>query len=160
MTNTERHPASFRDPSGFVFKKNNEIFRKINPIYFRQYDRFMKSGLYEELSHKKLIIDHNEDYRNDKEIIIKPRHIDFISYPCEWSFEQLRDAALLTLNIQKIALKYDFLLKDATAYNVTFHNGRPCFIDTLSFDFYKNGAPWNAYGQFISHFLSPLLLSK
>ena len=52
------------------------------------------------------------------------------------------------------------VLKDATAFNVQFHKGKPVFIDTLSFDIYNNGDPWGAYGQFCRHFLSPLLLAK
>src|SRR5690606_13342956 len=49
---------------------------------------------------------------------------------------------------------------DASAYNVTFHKGKPVFIDTLSFDFYEEGTPWRAYKQFITHFFGPLVLAK
>jgi hypothetical protein len=83
-----------------------------------------------------------------------------VSYPYEWSFSQLQDAALLTLSVHLAALNHGMVLKDATAFNVQFVDAKPVFIDTLSFDFYQEGAPWVAYGQFCRHFLAPLLIMK
>ena len=76
----------------------------------------------------------------------------------EWCFSQLKDAALLTLRLQKAALAHGMSLKDATAYNVAFSNGRAVWIDTLSFETLKPGKPWVAYGQFCQMFLAPLAL--
>src|SRR5690606_1323025 len=90
--------------------------------------------------------------------VIQPHVVPFISYPYEWCFSQLKDAALLTLRIQKIALKHGMSLKDASAYNIQFSEGRPIFIDSLSFEKPKPNAPWVAYGQFTRHFLAPLAL--
>ena len=84
----------------------------------------------------------------------------FFSYPYEWSFSQYKHAALHTLKLQKYCLNHGYSLKDATAFNITYHNGRPIFVDTLSFDFYKEGEPWRAYRQFLMHFFAPLLLAK
>jgi len=92
--------------------------------------------------------------------IIEPDQVPFITYPYEWSFSQLKDAALLTLRIHLEALNHRMVLKDATAFNIQFVAGRPLFIDTLSFDFYHDNDPWVAYGQFCRHFLAPLLLMK
>ena len=86
--------------------------------------------------------------------------IPFISYPYEWSFSQLKAAALLTLDIQLRAIKKGLTLKDATAYNVQLNNGKPIFIDTTSFEIYQEGSPWVAYKQFCQHFLAPLLFFK
>ncbi len=90
--------------------------------------------------------------------VIRPEVIDFISYPYEWSFGMLRDAALLTLDAQALAFEAGFTLRDATAYNVQFRRGRPILIDTLSFERAEEGAPWIAYRQFCEHFLAPLAL--
>jgi hypothetical protein len=90
--------------------------------------------------------------------VIQPERVPFISYPYEWSFSQLKDAALATLSIQKRALKLDMSLKDASAYNIQFVRGKPTLIDTLSFELYKEGEPWVAYKQFCQHFLAPLAL--
>ncbi len=93
--------------------------------------------------------------------VIKPEQIRFLSYPYEWSFTQLKDAALLTLNIQKEALLSGMTLKDASAYNIQFQDGHPILIDTLSFAAYQEGEAWIAYKQFCQHFLAPLaLMSK
>ena len=149
-------PLSFKDPDGFIFYKDNQLFRQINSSYKENYNLLIKSGLYDELVKKKYLIPHKEI---DSSKIIKPEPIPFISYPYEWSFSQLKDAALLTLEIMKIALKYNMILKDATSFNIQFLKGKPIFIDTLSFEKYTDGRPWVAYRQFCEQFLGPLALS-
>ncbi|WP_200901009.1 class I SAM-dependent methyltransferase [Thermincola ferriacetica] len=90
--------------------------------------------------------------------IIQPERVPFISYPYEWSFSQLKNAALTTLRIQKTALQFGMSLIDATAYNIQFFGWKPVHIDTLSFKKYNDGEPWSAYKQFCQHFLAPLAL--
>ncbi len=158
MENT-RHTSSFRDPSGFVFTEDNLLKRIIFPIYFKQYNALNDSGFFNKLFHNQLLVPHQELKKSATEIHIQPEQIPFISYPYEWSFNQYKEAALLTLKIQKYSLEHGFSLKDASAFNVTFHNGQALFIDTLSFDFYNENEPWRAYKQFITHFLAPLLLA-
>jgi len=154
--------VSFRDPSGFLFIKDDVLYRQINGSYSKEYDLLFSSGLYKKLTEKNLLLSHEESavpgLTELAHKVIKPEFIDFISYPYEWSFPQLKDAALATLKIQKIALKHGMSLKDASAYNIQFHNGAPVFIDTLSFEAYKEGQPWVAYRQFCQHFLAPLAL--
>lgn len=156
--------SSFRDPSGFLFYQDNQIFRQVNLIYKSDYDLLMSSGLYKKLVDEHLLIEHKEvtdqqtsDLANCYKII-QPTKIPFISYPYEWSFSQLKDAALLTLKIQKIAIEHNMSLKDSSAYNVQFLKGKPIFIDTLSFEALRQDRPWVAYKQFCQHFLVPLAL--
>ncbi len=151
-------PSSFRDPSGYIFLKNKQLYRQINQNYFYNYSLFKKSGLCDELINKKLLVKHQEISKSKNSILIKPEFIPFISYPYEWSFSQFKDAALLTLSIQQIALDHNMSLKDASAYNIQFLHGQPILIDTLSFEKYKKGEPWVAYKQFCQHFLAPLVL--
>jgi hypothetical protein len=153
------HSSSFRDPSGYIFVENDEIKRTINPIYFKQYNALTESGFYNSLFKNGLLIPHEELSNSEQEIIIKAEKIPFITYPYEWSFNMYKEAALLTLRLQKYSLEKGFSLKDATAFNVTFHKGKAIFIDTLSFDFYLENSPWRAYKQFITHFFGPLLLA-
>lgn len=161
MTKTNNiHEASFRDPSGYMFHDGGTLRRVINPIYFPQYRKLTESGFYKTLINNNLLISHKETSVSEEKIVITPEKIPFIINPYEWCFEQYKHAALLTLKIQKYALSKGFILKDASAYNVTFHKGKPIFIDTLSFDFYEENTPWRAYKQFITHFLGPLVLSK
>ncbi|MDE0951851.1 MAG: hypothetical protein OSA45_11335 [Halioglobus sp.] len=124
----------------------------------------MESGLYEKLVSRGLLVSHEETVdgsvtgTTDCYKILKPQQIPFISYPYEWSFSQLKDAAMLTLRVQHEAIKHGFILKDASAYNVQFIDSKPVFIDTLSFEKYVPGSPWVAYKQFCQHFLAPLAL--
>lgn len=155
--------ASFRDPSGFLFTKNDSLYRQINKLYKEDFDYLLKSGLYKELVHQGLLIPHEEVSNTLAQTesaykVIKPTKIPFISYPYEWAFSQLKDAALTTLKIQKIALEHNMSLKDASAFNIQFFEGKPILIDTLSFEKYKEGEPWVAYKQFCQHFLAPLAL--
>ena len=155
--------ASFRDPSGFLFSRNGIIYRQINRAYAEDYARLMDSGLYEKLVKAGLLIPHVETGQAPAQSeaafkVIQPERVPFISYPYEWSFSQLKDAALATLSIQKRALKLGMSLKDASAYNIQFVRGRAALIDTLSFEAYKAGEPWTAYRQFCQHFLAPLAL--
>jgi len=155
--------ASFRDPSGFLFRRDGTLYRQINSSYQPDYDQMISSGLYDAFVKAKFLIPHKEVDVEPAELesayrIIQPDLISFISYPYEWSFSQLKDAALLTLKIQQQALEFGMSLKDASAYNIQFHNGRPILIDTLSFEIYREGEPWVAYRQFCQHFLAPLAL--
>lgn len=155
--------GSFRDPNGFVFVSEGAIFRQVNQSYQKNYDLLLSSGLYDELVGLRLLIQHSESehrLQNDDQVykVLLPQQIPFISYPYEWSFSQLKDAALTTLKIQKLALNHDMVLKDASAYNVQYFDGGPLLIDTLSFEAYHEGRPWVAYRQFCEHFLAPLLL--
>ena len=156
----QRNPASYRDPCGYVVHLNNECYRRILPSYFPQYQTLMESGLYEALVQEKLLVPHQEIENTSESILIKPEQIEFFSFPYEWSFDQYRDAALLTLRVQRIALDFGMTLKDATPYNVTFHRGHATFIDTLSFDHYTDGQPWTAYGEFCTQFLAPIALMR
>lgn len=155
--------ASFRDPSGFLFTDGGTLYRQVNRIYAAEYDRLMESGLYDKLVKVGLLIPHQEveQARAQDEAaykVLQPELVPFISYPYEWSFSQYKDAALVTLSIQKSALKVGMSLKDASAYNIQFVHGKPVLIDTLSFETYQVGLPWVAYKQFCQHFLAPLAL--
>ena len=90
--------------------------------------------------------------------VIRPERIEFLSYPYEWTFGELRESALLTLDIQLEAMGAGWTLKDASAFNIQFHEGRPIHIDSSSFEPLEEGAPWVAYRQFCEQFLAPLAL--
>jgi len=160
----ENISGSFRDPSGFMFKQDDVIYRQVNQHYQKEYDLLMGSGLYEQLTRSGTLIPHTEvskDLAPRQDLVykaIRPEPISFISYPYEWCFNQLKDAAILTLAIARRSLEFGMSLKDASAYNIQFHQGRPVFIDTLSFEVYQEGLPWVAYKQFCQHFLAPLAL--
>jgi hypothetical protein len=162
MSDINLHPSSYRDPSGFVFEKNGILYRQINISFKEHFDHFIQSGCYDELARKGLIIPHEDIKANltgssSCYKTIKPQKIEFISYPYEWSFDMLKDAALFTLQLVKEGLSFNMILKDASPYNIQWHKSKPVFIDSLSFEKYEE-KPWIAYRQFCENFLGPLLI--
>ena len=163
MAKFKRHPASFKDPSGFIFEADGKIYRQVNEVYSREYDLLMSSGLYKELTDKQWLVSHQEIDQNftgpsEWYKTLLPEQVEAVTYAYEWCFEELKDAALLTLQILRTSLDYGMIIKDATPFNIQFHKGRPVFIDTLSFEKYDPLQPWVAYRQFCQHFLFPLYL--
>ncbi|HUR65655.1 MAG TPA: hypothetical protein VMZ03_04835 [Chitinophagaceae bacterium] len=158
-----KHPSSYRDPSGFMFVKDGILYRQVNKVFAGDFDLFLNSGLYKKLIEQKLLIPHEQTDQNltgsgEWHTTLKPEPVEFISYPYEWSFDMLKDAALLTLRLAKESIAFGSILKDATAYNIQWHKGSLIFIDTLSFEKYNEDEPWVAYRQFCEQFLGPLLL--
>jgi hypothetical protein len=155
--------GSFRDPSGFVYSRDGVLYRQVNRSFRQPFEAFLESGLYGELARDGLLVSHEVvplelSATDDAFAVLKPERVGFISYPYEWCFGQLQDAALLTLEIQERALARGFTLRDSSAYNIQFHKGRPLLIDSLSFAPAEVGKPWVAYKQFCEHFLVPLAL--
>lgn len=160
---THKHPASFRDPSGFVYERNEIIYRYVHRCYQAHYENLIASGLAAELIRDELLLPFAETDAHyfddaDRYKTLQTEKLPLISYPWEWSFAQYKDAALLTLDICKRSLSKGMILKDATPLNVQFYKGRPLWMDILSFENYIAGTPWVAYRQFCETFLYPLLI--
>lgn len=167
---TIKHPGSFRDPSGFLYYQDDVLYRAVSQIFKEHYDHLIASGLYKQLTDRGLLVSHEEvepkiqysdpscnpSFENYK--VLKPELIPFISYPYEWCFSQLKDAALATASIHKMALNHNMELKDASSFNIQFQKSKPVLIDTLSLQKCTQGMPWIAYRQFCQHFLAPLAL--
>jgi len=158
--------SSFRDPSGYIFNLDGIFYRAVHISYKDNLDLLENTGLYSHLLSKEQILSYDAqetskfNVNNDYYKVILPDQLKHVSYPYEWCFSQYKDAALLTLDIQEASLKHGMSLKDASAFNIQFHNGKAVMIDTLSFEEYKEGDPWIAYRQFCQHFLAPLLLAS
>ena len=157
------HPASYRDPSGFVFRFGDKWYRQVNDVYGDNYRQLMQSGLYREVTARGLLLPFSEIEENltgnaawFKTLL--PEQLPFISYPEEWSPAQLKEAALCTLAIARLSIAHGMILKDATPGNIQFPSGRPVLIDSLSFERYDPSLPWVAYRQFCECFLYPLYL--
>jgi hypothetical protein len=161
---SSREASSYRDPAGFVFRRDGVLYRQINASFADRWADLTSSGLLAGLQASGLLVGHEVaplELAHDPATavdVIRPELVDFVSYPYEWSFGALRDAALLTLDAQAEATKAGFVMRDASAYNVQFRGGRPMLIDTLSFERAEPDAPWVAYRQFCQHFLAPLAL--
>src|SRR5437762_2631161 len=148
-----RIPASFRDPSGFVFERDGRLLRQINRSFANEWSAFEQSELRKELTRDRILIDHQPApfelaWDDHAAAVIEPQRVELITYPWEWSFSQLRDAALLTLEAQERAAAAGFTLRDASAFNVQFVRGRPILIDSLSFEPATPEEPWLPYREF------------
>lgn len=153
-----RLPSSFRDPAGFIFTEDGLFYRQITECGSTAFRQLIDSGLQETLCKDNLTLPFELISEDSEWVVLLPKQLSFISYPYEWCFSQLKDAALTTLAIQERALSVGLSLKDASAYNIQFDEGKPKLIDTSSFEIYSEGRPWIAYRQFCTHFLAPLLL--
>ena len=159
----ERVPGSYRDPSGFVFRHDGVLYRQVNASFADDWTFFDSSGLHRALIDQGLLV---ADQPGDLQLapepgavaVIRPDEIGFITHPFEWSFSQLKDAALLTLQAQALASEHGMTLRDASAYNIQFREGQPILIDTLSFERAAADQPWKPYRQFCENFLAPLAL--
>jgi ribosomal protein L11 methylase PrmA len=158
-----RLTSSFRDPAGYLFRREGILYRRITPLGEGDYDRLKASGLATELVERGLLLSFEEKSLpgpngEPNSRALKPTELPFISYPYEWCFGQLKAAALTTLAVQQAALTHGVTLKDASAFNIQFNGYSPVLIDHLSFTTYHENQPWVAYHQFCRHFLAPLAL--
>ncbi len=156
--------SSFRDPDASLSYDCSYYYRRISLNYEKHYNHFIDSGLKERLLQEGFILPFIEIIEDSPEAgvssrVLRTDILPFVSYPYEWSFNQFKEAALLTLKINLIALEYGMILKDASMFNVQFIGCKPVFIDMASFEVYEQDTPWNAYYQFCKHFYGPLFLA-
>ncbi|MCD4722737.1 MAG: hypothetical protein K8S13_23200 [Desulfobacula sp.] len=152
--------GSFRDPSGQVFIYNKKIYRCIYQPGLKDYHLASEKSIYDDLIQKQMMINHTEanfEFAPDAtEICLEHPRLPFISYPWEWSFSMLKDAALLHLQIMEYLIPKGFWLRDASVFNTQYSDTGLLLIDTLSIGEKPPQSPWVAYSQFCSHFLAPL----
>ncbi len=153
--------GSFRDPAGGVFFSNGSVFRSMSEEVREEVNKLFDSYFFQKLMGAGDVIQSHlikNTFDIPGETIIQHENIPFISYPFEWSFSMLKDAALSTLNLLKTCIQNGFILKDGTAWNLTYYQGKMVFFDILSIESYQEGQAWNGYQQFCQEFLYPLLL--
>ncbi|MEA3222466.1 MAG: SAM-dependent methyltransferase, partial [Thermodesulfobacteriota bacterium] len=156
--------GSFRDPSGYVFSRDGKIYRSIFEPGVKDFEATRDAGIYDKLIEDKLLLYHEEvdigDLAPDGTVycLNHPR-LPMVSYPWEWPFSMLKEAALLHLDAMEILVAKGFWLRDASAFNVQYDGNRMRLIDTLSIGLRVPDSPWVAYKQFCSHFLAPLAMA-
>ncbi len=158
--------GSFRDPESRVFYEDERVLRGMSPNTADIDRAARRSGLMDELIGEGWFVanwvveDVAPPEGTPDAAVIESERVPLISYPAEWSFAMLRDAALVTLDSNLAALEKGFILKDASAFNVVFRGSRPTIIDIGSIDRFGERGIWSAYGQFCDHFLAPLMLES
>ena len=168
MASPRLDAGSFRDREGRVFYHQGRVLRALSRHALEAFDTLAATGFYARAEDGGRVVATRrvdfpaellEELSEHWAAVLEHDRIPFVSYPYEWSFSMLRDAALLELELLRSALGEDMVLKDASAYNVQWQGARPVFIDVASFEPWTPGDPWVGYLQFCQHFLYPLLLT-
>ena len=158
--------GSFRDPAGKIYYSNNRVFRKLSTLGIERFLALKESGIISQSIKEGFLIGTKEIQNKDnlninkEELILEHDKITYISYPYEWSFSQLKDAAIFHLDFHLFLLKNDATLIDASAYNIQFIGSKLKFIDVLSIKKYSEGEYWKGHKQFCENFLNPLILKS
>jgi hypothetical protein len=142
------------------------VFRVLSPAGLEDWQALAESRLWRELQDEGLVVATEpvaldavpELPAGTPAAVLRHERVPFVSYPYEWPFSMLKDAALLQLELNQRALRAEFTLKDASPYNVQWRGTRPTFIDVGSFERLRAGEPWAGYRQFCMLFLYPLML--
>ncbi len=159
-------PGSFRDRSGRVLRSDDEVYRGLSNEALAEWEfiagtqflsRYLADGSIV-ATDRVPSADVPPLLADDWSATLRHKTIPFISYPYEWSYSMLRDAALLHLRLLADALLEDAVLKDATPYNTQFRGSQCVFIDTASLVRYQPGDAWMGYRQFCQLMLYPLML--
>jgi hypothetical protein len=156
-------PGSFRDPDSRVFYAGDAVFRALSSEGLDDFRALAQAGLLED---SRIVATELLSEAPDLPVplvkettgVLRHERIPFVSYPYEWTFSMLKDAALLQLDLLLAALAHDLVLKDSTPYNVQFSGARAVFVDVGSFERLRPGEPWAGYRQFCMLYLYPLLL--
>lgn len=153
-------PGSFRDPASHVVFDGERVLRLLDDRGLRGWQALSSTRFFEKAVADGRLIDAKLVDNDDSSVAGALEHprVPFISYPYEWTFTMLKDAALLQLELLADALGEGLTIKDATPYNIQFIDGRPVFIDIGSFEAYSPGEPWIGYRQFTRQFLFPLMM--
>ncbi|WP_274628993.1 hypothetical protein [Arvimicrobium flavum] len=164
----EADPGSFRDPSSRVFEIEGRIVRGLDEKTAADFAELEATGFYRELLDGGAIVETRRLSAEDPiarairsrgwSAAVEHTRLPLISYPYEWPFSMLKDAALLHLHLLEAGFAEGWTLKDATPYNVQFVGAAPVFIDVPSFVRRAPNEPWLAYRQFCMLFLYPLML--
>lgn len=165
MPRANPETGSFRDRRGRIYYVGDRVLRTVMPMAVADFEFVRATGLIEALVNDgRLVAEKTVDKDVlgadgiEASLVLEHPRLPCISYPYEWCFSALQDAALLHLDIQIEALRRDVALTDASAYNVQFVGAKPVFIDNLSFRRYADGEYWDGHRQFCEQFANPLLL--
>jgi SAM-dependent methyltransferase len=155
-------PGSFRDRDSQVSYDESGVLRFLSKQGLDDWNALASSALYSGfLESGHLVATELAESvapQNGWSAVLRHERVPFVSYPYEWSFSMLKDAALLELDLVLAGLDEELILKDASPYNVQWHGTHPVFIDIGSFERLRAGEPWAGYRQFCMLFLYPLLL--
>ena len=158
-------PGSYRDRNGVVFYRDSRVFRGLSAKALANWERLSTAAFFREqialgsiVATSRTLPQLEAQFGGDWAAVLEHARIPFVSYPYEWTFGMLKDAALLHLDLLEAALGAGMILKDSSAYNIQWRGTQPVFIDIPSFEVLRQGEPWVGYRQFCELFLYPLMM--
>lgn len=166
-------PGSFKDPSGRVYRVGERILRGLDECAAGTVRALLREPFFQHLVARRDVVASAwlgaEDaaarsvLADGWNAVVEHPPVPFLTWPYEWPFSMLKDAALLQLRLLTASVKNGWTCKDATPFNVqyTVADGapRPLFIDVPSFEPRRDEAYWRGYRQFCATFLAPLMLA-
>lgn len=164
----DRFSGSFRDPSARVYDHQGRVIRGVDQTTAANFSALADAPFFRRELEKSRVV--GTTYLDSSDPVttavvaggwaaaLEHERVPLISYPYEWTFSMLKDAALLQLELLAEGFDEGWILKDSTPYNVQFVGSQPVFIDVPSFVPRSAGEPWGGYRQFCMLYLYPLLL--
>ena len=165
--------GSFKDPSGRVYRLHEpdgtRVVRGLNDDAAATIEMLLSEPFFQRLvadgDIAKTTLLSNDDPAAARVIemgwaaAVEHEAVEFVTWPYEWPFSMLKDAALLQLRLLDTAVRNGWMLKDATPFNIQWIGARPLFTDVPSFVPWEDSEYWRGYRQFCSTFLAPLMLT-
>src|SRR4051812_14300347 len=159
-------PGSFRDRDSRVFVTREGVFRALSARGLEDFEALRATPLFDEaIADGRLVGTALADLEAPDLLpgtataaVLRHERIPYVSYPYEWTFGMLQDAAVLHLDLVDEAIAHGLTMKDASPYNVQWRGSRPVFADVGSFELLRRQEPWGGYRQFCMLFLFPLML--
>lgn len=127
------HTTSFCDPDGRLFWWNNGLYRGISASHEAFVRDLFEKKIPERLIDRGYLVDTTftdltlEGYP----LVLQHQVLPFVSYGNEWSFDMLRDAALLVCNMLEELAK-EQLVTDADTWDILFDGCHPVYVDFCS----------------------------
>ena len=159
-------PGSFRDPDSRVLVTDAGVYRLLSERGRDDWLKLRAASVFAQATAEGTLVATEAVEREAVPgldglrcaAVLRHERVPFVSYPYEWTFGMLRDAALLQLDLLERSLEEGLILKDSSPYNVQWRGASPVFIDVGSFERLREGEPWVGYRQFCMLFLYPLML--
>jgi hypothetical protein len=169
MTAPQPVRGSFRDPAARVYADGDRILRGTDAVTLANFEALARTRFFGDAVREGRIVGSRSLGKGDPGAaavldqgwagVLEHDRVPLLSYPYEWTFSMLKDAALLHLDLLEKSLDEGWIIKDSTPYNIQFVGATPTFIDVPSFVPRPPGDYWRGYRQFCMCFLYPLMLT-
>ena len=162
MSGLDFHPLSWTDPNGRLFRRDGKLYRGIRPARAELYRGLLARGVIQDLVDRHLLIDtHAVDWSTPEfPLVLEHRVLPVVSYPSEWSAAQLKDAALVVLDLEAALRPHGLTLHDANPWNVLFDATQPLFVDFCCIAPLDDARLWHGRREVVEFYLNPLLLME